>query len=65
MEFLSGPYFPVFGLDAEIYEVSLRILFKYRKIRTRKNSVFGHFSRSAYDQYTNIYQLQWKEKHEI
>ena len=31
----SGPYFPVFGLNSE-----------YRKIRTRKNSVFGHFPRS-------------------
>ena len=35
-----GPYFPVFGL------INLRIHSEYRKIRTRKNSVFGHFSRS-------------------
>ena len=28
-------------------EVNLRIQSKYRKIRTRNNSVFGHFSRSA------------------
>ena len=27
----------------EIYEVNLRIQSEYRKIRTRKNSVFGHF----------------------
>ena len=40
----SGPYFSVFGLNTEIYRVNLRIQFKYRKIRTRKNSVFGHFS---------------------
>ena len=40
----SGPYFPVFGLNAA--GLNLRIQFKYRKIRTRENSVFGHFSRS-------------------
>ena len=44
---ISGPYFPVFGLNKEIYEVNLRIQSKYRKIRTRNNSVFGHFSRIA------------------
>ena len=43
---ISGWYFPVFGLNAEIYFVNLRIQFEYRKIRTRNNSVFGHFSRS-------------------
>ena len=31
----------------EIYGVNLRIQSEYRKIRTRKNSVFGHFSRSV------------------
>ena len=31
----SGPYFPVFGLITERYEVSLRIQSKCRKIRTR------------------------------
>ena len=30
-----GPYFPVFLVES-----------KYRKIRTRKNSSFGHFLRS-------------------
>ena len=44
--FFSGPYFPVFRLNTEIYSVNLRIQSKYRKIRTRKKSVFGHFSRS-------------------
>ena len=44
----SSPYFPVFGLNTEIYRVNLRIQSKYGKIRTRKNSVFGLFSRSAY-----------------
>ena len=39
----SGPYFPAFGLNTEKYSVSLRIQFECGKIRTRKNSVFGHF----------------------
>ena len=40
----SGPYFPAFGLNMNRYEVSLRIQYECGKIRTRKNSVFGHFS---------------------
>ena len=47
--FFSGPFFPVFGLNAENYGVNLRIQCEYRKTRTRKNSVFGHFSRSVYN----------------
>ena len=43
----SDPYCPVFGLNAEIYGVNLRFQSEYRKIRTRKNSVFGHFLRSV------------------
>ena len=43
-EFFSGQYFPVFRLNTEIYGVNLRIQSKYRKIRTRKSSVLGHFS---------------------
>ena len=39
-------YFPIFGLNTERYEVSLCIQSECRKIRTRKHSVFGHFSRS-------------------
>ena len=46
-ELLSGPYFPVFGLKTEIYFVNVRIQCKYGKIRTRKNSVFGHFLQSV------------------
>ena len=46
----SGLYFPAFELNMERYFVSLRIQSEYRKIRTRKNSVFEHFSRS--DLYT-------------
>ena len=40
----SGPYFPLFVLNPEIYGVNLRIQSEYRKIRTGKNSVFEHFS---------------------
>ena len=43
----SGPYFPAFGLNTKRYEVSLRIQSRCGKIRTRKNSVFEHFSRSV------------------
>ena len=43
----SGPYFPTFGLDTERYGVSLRIQSECGKMRTRKNSVFGQFSRSV------------------
>ena len=34
------------GLNTEIYSVNLHIQSEYRKIWTRNNSVFGHFSRS-------------------
>ena len=43
----SRPYFPAFGLNTERYSVSLCIQSEYKKIRTRNNSVFGHFSRSG------------------
>ena len=43
----SSPYFSVFGMNMKIFKVNLGIQFEYRKIRPRKNSVFGHFSRSA------------------
>ena len=43
----SGLYFPVFGLNMEIYSKNLLIQFEYRKIQARKKSVFGHLSRSA------------------
>ena len=42
----SGRYFPTFGLNTKVYCLNLRIQSEYGKIRTRKNSVFGHFSRS-------------------
>ena len=47
MRCFSGPRFPVLELNSEIYGVNLRIQSKYEKIRTRKNSVFQHLSRSA------------------
>ena len=43
---ISGPYFPVFVLNMEIYELNPRIQSEYRKRRTKHNSVFGHFSHS-------------------
>ena len=54
----SVPYFPVFGLNTEIYFVNLRIQSEYRKIRTRSNFVFGHFSRSVI--YTHILKVRLK-----
>ena len=45
---ISGPYFPVFRLNTKIYGVNLRNQSEYRKIRTRQNFVFGHFSSSDY-----------------
>ena len=58
---ISGPYFPVFGLNTEIYGVNIRIQSKYRKIRTINNSVFGPFSRSAAMRRTSIFpdKSQW------
>ena len=44
---ISHPYFPAFGQNTETYEVSLRIQSKCGKIRSRNNSVFGQYSRSA------------------
>ena len=45
--FFCGLYFPLFGLNTEIYSVSFPTQSKYEKIRTRKNSVFGLFLRSV------------------
>ena len=44
---IFGPYFLAFGLNTEISRVNLQIQSEYRKIRTRNNPVFGHFSRSV------------------
>ena len=40
---ISGPYFPVFRRNTEIYGANLPIQSGYSKIRVRNNSVFGHF----------------------
>ena len=45
----SGPYFPVFGLNTEVYGVYL--LIQCRKMQTRKISVFGHFSHNMWIKY--------------
>ena len=58
---ISGPYFAVFGLNTERYGVSLHIQFKFRKIRSRYDSVFGHFSRSA-SIYLSIYPVDTRTK---
>ena len=42
----SGPYFPAFELNTEIYGVNLRIQSKCRKIWAGKNSVFAQFLHS-------------------
>ena len=49
-----GPYFPAFGLNAERYFIPLRIHSECGKIQTRKNSGFGHFSRSVTVTYSEI-----------
>ena len=43
----SHPYFPVFGLNTDRCFVPFRIQSECGKIGTRKNSVFGQFSRSV------------------
>ena len=39
----SGPYFPAFGLNTEIYSVNLRIKSECGKIWTRKNPYLDNF----------------------
>ena len=39
----SGPYFPVFGLNSDIYEVNLRIHSEYKKIRARQTPYLDTF----------------------
>ena len=53
-------YFPAFGLNTERYGVSLRIQSKCGKIRTRKNSVFRHFSRSVEIILTEAYSKRYE-----
>ena len=46
-EFFLVRIFRVFGLNTEICGVNLRNESECRKMRTRKNSLFGHLSRSV------------------
>ena len=46
----------------EVYSVNLRIQSKYRKIRIRKNSAFGHFSGSVLFKPMDAQQIQDPEK---
>ena len=39
----SGPYFPTFGLNTDIYGVNLCVQSKYGKIRTRKTPYLDTF----------------------
>ena len=57
----SGPYFPVFVLNTEIYGVNLRIHSKYGKIRTRKHSTLRPFLCSACKLYNNKYMIVSKQ----
>ena len=61
----SGPYFPVFGRNTEIYEVNLRIQSEYRKTRTTKNSIFGHFSRSVFIMRFTPYKIIQQSKRKL
>ena len=57
---ISAPYSPVLGLNTEIYSVNLCIQFKYRKIRSRNNSVLGHFSCNDYEEIVwTIFSIKW------
>ena len=38
----SGPYFPVFRLNTDIYRINLRIQSEYMKMHTRKTFTFGY-----------------------
>ena len=45
---ISGLHIPTFGLNTERYFITLRIQSECGKIRTKNNSLFGHFSRSVH-----------------
>ena len=53
----SVSYFPAFGLNTEKYGVFLRTQSECWKIRTRRNSIFGHFSRSVYADFITKWDL--------
>ena len=56
---LSGPYFPVFGMNTEIYAVNHRIQSEFGKIRTRKNLDTFH----AVSQYKAFHSQQLRVQH--
>ena len=57
----SGPHFLAFGLNTERYSAFLRIQSECGKIRTRKNSAFGHFSRSVSNiEHFKVIALRWR-----
>ena len=60
---ISGPYFPVFGLNTEIYFVNLNIQSEYRKMRTRNNSV----SRSEWYKtiWVPVFKIIWEKSNLI
>ena len=53
-EVFSGPHFPVFELNMEIYSVNLRTQSEYGKMWTGKEFVIGRFSR-------NSNSLEWRK----
>ena len=54
-EVIFGVYFHIFRLNTETYSVNVRIQSEYRKIRTRNNSILGHFSCSVYVYYLQLF----------
>ena len=64
---ISGPYFPAFGLDTEIYRVNFCFQSKYGKIRTRKTpnaeafyavkSIWQYETLQYFHKKNNIYEL--------
>ena len=58
----SGPYFPIFGLNIETYFVDFCIQSKYKKIKTRKISVFRYFSHSVIVSYHFDPKDFWRQK---
>ena len=54
--FNTGPYFPMLGMNTDIYSLNFRIQSEFGKIRTGKISVFGHFSRCEFVNFIEKYE---------
>ena len=54
-----GTYFPIFGLNTEIYGVNIRIKPEYGNIRHRKNSTSGYFRRPDNTQCYLLFSNSW------